>query len=93
MRLLPPKETKGSGTPVTGEDAHDRADVDDRLHHHERREAGGEHLLVQVAGPDGDAVAGQREEPEGERSTPRMPITPSSSPTVARIMSVWASGR
>ena len=64
MRLLPPNETNGRGTPVTGSTPTTApmliaACITTRV-----VETGGEHLLVEVPGTQRDAVAGDGEQRE-----------------------------
>ena len=88
-----PKLMNGSGTPVIGQDADHRADVDERLHAEPGRDAGGHQPAERVGG------AARRRGCRGSRAaakratTVNAPSRPSSSPMMAKMKSVCASGR
>ena len=64
IRLLPPNDTNGSGTPVTGSTPTTAPMLMAACITTSVVRPGGEDLLVEVPGPQRDAVAGDGEEPE-----------------------------
>ena len=88
----PPYETKGSGIPVSGAMPEDGREVDCGLAADERRDPGREPLAK-----GSRHSSATRKPTQAKTAKPPIrsaePISPSSSPTTAKIMSVWASGQ
>ena len=89
----PPNETNGSGMPVTGQQADDRADVDDGLPDDPHGDAGREQRAEAVGRAQRGAHAEHRRRRRTAPITRKQPMRPSSSPMMAKMKSVCAFGQ
>jgi hypothetical protein len=91
-RLVPPKETNGSGIPVSGAIPRTAARLTAACPHTS------DVIPAASSFPNGSRQRSATVKPANAKAanaaiTAVVPIRPSSSPMIARIMSVWASGR